>query len=287
MTIAKFLQKNHDQPRHECELVIAHVLKYDRLWVLTHLDYKLPSKSITLVMRLLNQLRNGMPLAQIIGLKRFYDVDFIVNKHVLIPRQETEELIELVASDIASYRNVLGIADIGTGSGCIGLILAKKFSQHHYFLVDKSKRSLHIAHQNADMLDLYVEILFGDLLVPLRKSLPNIIVANLPYLNAEIYRTVPLSVRKYEPRQALYGGKDGLDVYRRLFRQIKKYYNPAKYPSIWLEISPEQEHILNKEIKNPHSPFSIPHAQFHFSKDLSRQYRFVHVIFSSSHDNKD
>jgi len=294
MTIYNLLNENQKLKRHEAELLIAHVLKRDRLWVLTHPEYTLPPKLLQPIIRSLKKLSGNMPLAQIIGLKRFYDVDFVVNKYVLIPRQESEELVDLVAAEIGPKREGLKIADIGTGSGCIALILAKKFPKQRFFLTDKSKRALNIARQNTDRIGLHVKILFGDLLLPLRTSLPDIIIANLPYLGAKIYQAAPVSVRKFEPKQALYGGKDGLDIYRKLFRQIKKYYKNRKYPSIWLEISPEQEQILKKEKQSLHSPFGIYpeqrrrilHSSFSFYKDLSGRFRFVHITFSSSLGNK-
>ncbi len=286
MTIISVLQKYNGVPRHEAELLLAYALKRDRLWVLTHKDFEISPVVLRSLHRSFQQLMSCMPLAQIIGLKRFYDHDFIVNKHVLIPRQETEELIDMVANRIKSSSKPLKIADIGTGSGCIGLTLAKKFPQHQFFLIDKSKRALQVARQNTDRLNLDVEILFGNLLLPVIKLLPDIVIANLPYLSAEVYQTAPASVRDFEPKQALYGGPDGLDVYRSLFRQVKRYYKDKSYPDIWLEISPEQAQILKDEIKDLHSPFSIPHSTYSFLTDLSRRFRFVHITFSASLDNK-
>ncbi len=296
MTIDSLIRSYQNLPTHECELLIAHVLKRDRLWVLTHPEYAISPKSLQLITKSLKKLKIGMPLAQIVGLKRFYDVDFIVNKHVLIPRQESEELVDLVASDIKSQKKITRIADIGTGSGCIGLILAKRFPKKEVFLLDNSKRALKVAQQNTDRLGLDVKVLLGDLLIPLKRTLPDIIVANLPYLSSEIYRSTSVSVRKFEPKRALYGGTDGLDIYRQLFRQIKKYYKGKKHPSIWLEISPEQEKILKKEKQNLHSPFStcpersrgVLHSSFSFHNDLSGRFRFVHISFAvDGLDNKD
>lgn len=281
MTISELHKKYRHLPKHEFELLVAYHLKTDRLWVLTHPEYQIPAKLLLKAYKDLDRLTQNIPLAQIISLKRFYDVDFIVNKHVLIPRQESEELIDLVASDIKSHDKFSKIADIGTGSGCIGLILAKKFPQKKLFLIDNSKNALRVARQNTDRLNLDVKILFGNLLLPLKKSLPDLIVANLPYLSRKIYAQSPVSVRKFEPKSALYGGSDGLDPYRRLFKQIKKYYR-KKFPSIWLEISPEQVKKLQTEVNK-----IFPKAKTKFLKDLSKRFRFAHISGDDVDDNKD
>ncbi|MBI4836617.1 MAG: peptide chain release factor N(5)-glutamine methyltransferase [Candidatus Abawacabacteria bacterium] len=273
--------------RHEIEVLIAHFLKKDRLWVLTHQDFVPPSNVINAILNSARQLISGEPLAYIVGYKRFYDVDFFVDKHVLIPRQETEELIAHVLNSLSSYPVPSLVADIGTGSGCIGLTLAHLASQHRYVLVDISEHALAVAQRNAKQLNISINLVKfqqGDLLdsfLP-QTNLPKLIVANLPYLNEHIYQTLTDSVRLFEPKLALSGGPDGLDLCRKLLAHIVALYPHGAYPEMWWEISPEQKDLLlNDTIKIPHQ------YQIAFYQDLSARIRFVHFIPQSFHDVSD
>lgn len=276
MTIQDLYLKYTDVPRHQIELLVAHVFKKDRLWVLTHGDTVLSDDHLQSLVGFHDQLMTNLPLAYIVGYKRFYDVDFVVNPHVLIPRQETEELVQKLANLYHDSKK-LTLVDIGTGSGCIGLTLARLLPSVQLVLTDTSKQALVVAQKNYQIQSSPGNVKFfqGDLLTPLmaERIFPQVIVANLPYISDTIYADLPISVARYEPRLALYGGPDGLDLYRKLLKQIYQYYPLSSYPELWWEISPEQKGLI------PDLFTQLPNAQIEYIQDLNERDRFVHITF--------
>lgn len=277
MVVADVLKMFSNLKRHEVELLIAHIIKKDRLWVLTHLECELSTSQQHQITDSLQKLINGEPLSYIVGYKRFYEADFLVNQHVLIPRQETEELVDLVLDHIRGADQALKIADVGTGSGCIAISLAAQAPQHSFYLVDISDEALQVAKKNVvNILTpenlTKIHLLQGSLLDPLRETLPQVIVANLPYLGDMVYQTMDQQVLAFEPRLALYGGIDGLDIYRQLIKEVENYYNSQPFPQMWWEISPEQYDLIVK------GAVSIP-AGYHidFYRDLTDRWRFVRL----------
>ena len=241
-----------------------------------------------------------MPLAYISGFKEFYGLAFFVHKNVLIPRPETEGLVDLALKEINDIRQTgidkIDIIDIGTGSGAIIISILKTFVSSQsktqdtrykiqdtkFYAIDSSKRALAIAQENANRLGINEQIQFlnGNLLQPYLKSinasnyhLPpttyRLFVANLPYLTSKEMKNLQPEVR-YEPRQALDGGKDGLDVYRVFFKQLAKLQN-TPFAAI-CEIAPCQKNGFLKMVKA-----ALPHSAAEFIKDLSYRTRFASI----------
>lgn len=297
MTIQNSYLKYQHLPRHQLELLLAHIFDQDRLWVLTHNESQLSDKQQKNLAQFVDQLMSDTPLAYIVGYKRFYDVDFIVNHHVLIPRQETEELVQHVWDQYglsaraeirdqnikskeprAESRDTI-FADVGTGSGCIGLTLARLMPEYQFYLTDISKQALMITQANYQRQSTLsnVKIFQGNLLESLVKEriYPEVIIANLPYISAELYQELPANVVRYEPRLALDGGKDGLQLYRELLAQINSFYQDRPWPQLWLEISPEQSpFIASLFVGLPQS------AHIKIIADLNQRDRFVYITFS-------
>ena len=274
MTIADLRKKFSSIKDIEFELLIAFFLKKDRLWVISNLQYIVTGFLLQKIIVGLEKLTTGSPLAYIVGIKRFYELDFKVNKHVLIPRQETEELVQHVLDSLVSNKKHLKVADLGTGSGCIGVTLAKFVPQNQYYLVDKSTNALKVAQYNVNknlssVAAMQVSVHSGNLLEPLQNDLPDIIVANLPYLGDNVLQETPGSVKDYEPYLALYGGKDGLDLYRDLMDQIASYYKNTPLPEMWWEISPEQKELIESD------QFPKFTYQCKFLTDLSNRFRIA------------
>ncbi len=269
--------KYTDVPRHQIELLVAHVFKQDRLWVLTHGGTVLSDDHLQSLVGFYDQLTANLPLAYIVGYKRFYDFDFVVNHHVLIPRQETEELVQKLAN-LYHDSEKLTLVDIGTGSGCIGLTLARLLPAAQLVLTDTSKQALAVAQNNYQIQSSLSNVKFfqGDLLAPVIADgiYPQIIIANLPYISDAIYSDLPTSVASYEPRLALYGGPDGLDLYRKLLQQIYQYYQNKPYPELWWEISPEQKDSIP-------TLFPDQTVQIEYIKDLNERDRFVRIEFQA------
>jgi len=188
------------------------------------------------------------PLPYILGTREFFGLYFAVDPRVLIPRPETELLVERalgLASRVSSSSGALCIADIGTGSGCIAIALAVHLPHACLYATDVSADALAVAQRNAATHGVAsrIRFLWGDLLSPLPQPV-HLIVANLPYIAAQEWETLPPEVGRFEPRGALDGGPDGLDLVRWLLRQAPAYLLPGG--ALLLEIGASQGEAVTK-----------------------------------------
>ncbi len=216
-----FTAKKIDSPRLDAEVLLAYVLQKERIYLYVHFDEPLQENELVNFRELIKKRATRLPIAYIIGQKEFMGMTFKVNKDVLVPRPETELLVEAVIDRLPSDKDVK-FADIGTGSGAIAIALAKLRSNFSGCAVDISEKAIETAKINADALQVKdrIEFLQGDLLTPLynrdeaRKF--NAIVSNPPYIPLKDMEGLQPEVRKYEPYDALTDKNDGLDFYRRL-----------------------------------------------------------------------
>jgi release factor glutamine methyltransferase len=267
------------------ELIIAHSLGKTREFVLAHPEQTITKKQETIIKKNVARRIKHAPLAYIVGHKEFYGLDFAVNKDTLVPRPETELLVELALAElkVKSQESKVVIVDIGTGSGNIIISLAhaldSRFRENDmikYFGTDISPKALSISKQNAKKhrLDKKITFLKGNLLTPLLKAnkpmklTPEklILVANLPYLDLNWKNLLKSSDRiglKFEPSIALYAGKDGLDAYRKLAEQIR--LAKTKNSVLFCEIGHLQKSGINKI-------FSFA-KNINFYKDLAGKWR--------------
>jgi release factor glutamine methyltransferase len=208
-TQGRFAERGLATPRLDAELLLAHVLERDRVGLYTHFDQPLQAGELTAYRELIKRRLAGEPVAYLVGKKEFRSLELVVDARVLVPRPDTEATVELALSFGGSR-----IADVGTGSGAIALALKKALPEATVTAVDRSPEAAEVARANAAQLGLAVEVLVGDLLQPIPGSL-DLVVSNPPYIpEGEIASLAP-EVRR-EPRLALDGGADGLDVIRRL-----------------------------------------------------------------------
>ena len=226
-----------EYPSLEVQVLLAHVLSTTREWVIAHPEFPLESDKIKELQALLLRLKNGEPLAYLIGKRSFYGLDFIVSPDVLIPRPETELLVEEAIRWLETNPNCRQAYDVGTGSGAIAITLADQFPDLHITAIDISDQALDIARQNSltHHVELQISWLKNDLLTGIEKK-ANLIVANLPYIPSQ--KLEALDVLRYEPRLALDGGPDGLDLIYRLLEQADKLLIPGGL--ILLEIESTQ-----------------------------------------------
>lgn len=228
----------------DAEVLLSSVMRQPKTWLLAHHDHAMTTVQTVKFRSLVTQRKNGMPIAYLTGHREFYGLDFSVNKHVLVPRPETETLVEetIRAARQLEKRSATAkprIADIGTGSGCIAITLAKYLPRALIFASDVSMPALTVARRNAARHRLSSRITFvrGNLFTPFQsivKRKPiDIIVANLPYL-----RKPELAGVKHEPRIALYGGKMGIEVIDRLLARARHYLAP--HGALLLEIASDQ-----------------------------------------------
>lgn len=309
--IHKVLQKYYNI---ETELLLAHILKKPKEFLFMEPNFKLSSYQVRKLSSLIQRRQKGEPVAYILGYKDFCGLRFKVNRNVLIPRPETEGLVERIAGlsfpflregvrlrrteGLEHYRQTsttspsfggvsslkrrreLRILDLGTGSGCIIISLAKKLQNlksdtnvavFKFYGSDVSKKVLQVAKQNARHHQTKVKFIKSALLQNIKEDF-DIIIANLPYgwrewKNNTSAETVGL---KFEPKEALFTKEHGLYHIRRLLEQIAKRKRKPKL--VFLEFDPRQKHSLFKLIKK-----YLPSSRVEFHRDLNNLWRFAEV----------
>ena len=221
----------------DAQLLIAEVLDANRAHVIAHPEKVLTSKQADQIEQWVVRREQGEPIAYILGRRAFYDRDFMVTSDVLIPRPETEHLLE-IALEFAETRTTLVAVDVGTGSGAIAVTFKANVPSAIVYATDISADALKVAQRNAVNHRADVEFFQGDLLQPMidAGTTLDLVMANLPYIETE--EMLELAVSKYEPRLALDGGDDGLDLVRRLLKQAEGICN--KDAMILLEIGANQ-----------------------------------------------
>jgi len=289
----------------------------DRMWLYAHSEQHVSRTTAQHFSKMIARRMRREPVAYIIGHKEFYGLDFFVNHNTLIPRPETETLVEETLKQITRYTlhaTRYTIVDVGTGSGAIAVAVAKKCRMQNakckIIAIDISSSALNVARKNARENEVLKKITFlqGNLLesvlrnAELRmKNEELLIIANLPYLPTAEWRDAGPEVKKYEPRGALDGGRDGLKYYRELLEQLKQFVipvirQPAEEIQKWLdprcrsgmtvekgltrslattvlcEICPEQAVPFKKLVRG-----FFPRAKFEIAKDLAGRNRVVIV----------
>lgn len=205
-----------DEPRLAAEVVLAHALDVSRTQLLARPDQPLTPDQLARAQRDLDRLAHGEPLAYVVGHREFYDVDLLTDARALIPRPETECLIEHALQVLADHPAPL-IADVGTGCGAIAVTLAKHLPRAHVIATDLSTDALALARENAQRLDVADRIEFraGSLLEPVAEAI-DLLAANLPYIDDKDWPYLAKTIRGHEPKMAFVGGPDGLDLVRGL-----------------------------------------------------------------------
>ena len=227
-------------PRMNAELLLRFTLDCDRAYLYAHPEREITAKKQTRYGKALAQRARGMPAQYITGHQEFWGMDLIVNPAVLIPRPETEHVIETVLQLINGGRASspgVRIADVGTGSGCIALALAKELPEAEVHATDISPAALEVARANAARHQLANRIQFRetDLLHGLEPASFDFVVSNPPYVGESEEDQVQLEVRKFEPRNAVFAGPTGLEVIERLIPQAQVVLKPGGW--LVMEIS--------------------------------------------------
>jgi release factor glutamine methyltransferase len=240
-TVARTLQETtlrlgavSDIPRVEAEILLMHVLGTSRSVLLTHPERPLTTGELDRYRALVGERVLGYPLPYLTGKVEFYGLDFEVSPEVLIPRSDTEVLVEL-----ALARRPTTVIDVGTGSGCIAIALATNLLAVTVYAIDISRPALAVAQRNAERhgVEDRIQFIVGDLLD--RRPAPvDLIVSNPPYVSGDEWASLPSSIRHHEPRLALDGGPDGLAVIRRLLSQSQGLLEPGD--ALLIEIGCDQ-----------------------------------------------
>ena len=247
ISAAQRLSESGSEPaRLDSQVLLAHVLNQSRSWLFAHHDHELSDRDCRRYAELITRRRRREPVAYLLGRKEFYGLEFAVDRRVLIPRPETELLVDLVLAQISDRagRPVV-VADVGTGSGAIAITVAVHAPEAKVYGIDVSRAALEVAEENRRRLTpeggpMFLE---GDLLSPLPEP-ADVIVANLPYIADEEYSGLQSDVRDYEPPVALQAGAEGLDLIERLLEQLSSKVHSSG--AVLLEISPRQGEIVQE-----------------------------------------
>jgi len=238
-----------DQPRLCAELLLAHALGCRKIDLYTRFDAVPTEQQRARFRELIRAAAKGTPIAYLIGRKEFYSLEFEVTPAVLIPRPETELLVERVISFCRRQdRPSWNILDVGTGSGCIAIAVAKYVQQARFVATDISAEALQVAGRNVARHGLAdrIRLVCCDGLALPADAVPaggfDVIVCNPPYIAEDRWAELPPAVRDYEPRQALAGGPDGLDFFRRLSEGAPALLQPGG--TVFVEVGYDQhEHV--------------------------------------------
>lgn len=227
--------------RLDAEILLSYCLGCDRLEFLKNPEIQPDQTQLTAFKKLINRRLRWEPVAYIVGRKNFWTLSLEVNKDVLIPRPDTEVIVEEILNIAKkTVSNRIKILDIGTGSGAIAIALACEIPHASVMATDISLTALDVARRNACSLGIQNQIDFrqGDLFEPV-KGIFDIIASNPPYIGAQEYEELPEGVRAFEPREALLAGKSGLEFYEKLIYQTESYLEKNGW--LLLEIGARQE----------------------------------------------
>ncbi len=260
--IAALREADIEFPELDAEVLLAHTLGVSRSQLHVRKNYDLDAETEETFRSLVARRLRHEPVAYITGHKEFFGLDLEVDSRVLIPRPETETLVE-IALAVVRQRGLLSLAEVGAGSGAIAIALAVNLPGVDIYAIDSSSGALAVAEENCrrhQVLDR-VFLLQGDLLEPLPEPV-GLIVANLPYVSEAELKTLAPDITRYEPLSALDGGADGLKHIRRLLEQADAHLRPSGI--ICLEIGATQASAVNDAVRE-----KFPAATVALVRDLA------------------
>lgn len=264
---SKILDQNKiETPIQVCRILLSTFMDKPKEYLIIHAEEELNREIDKKYIDAIYQIANGYPLQYITNHQEFMKLNFFVNESVLIPRQDTEILVEEVI-ELAKGREGVKILDLCTGSGVIGISIAKYLPNAKVTLTDISKEALQVAKINAEKNKVEVAMIESDLFERISKDGFDIIVSNPPYIETDVIRTLDKQVQK-EPILALDGGKDGLEIYRRIVKQAYEYIHQDGY--LCLEIGYNQKETVTNLLRQ-----TDKYTDIISKKDLASQDRII------------
>ncbi|MFZ2803958.1 MAG: peptide chain release factor N(5)-glutamine methyltransferase [Patescibacteria group bacterium] len=263
----------------EAEVLLAFVLDRERSWLFAHGDGTIPATALSRFKKLVARRKKHEPVAYIVGEKNFYDLTFTVNRSTLIPRPESELLVDLARNALFPEPSAGDLVwDVGTGCGAIALAIAEHIKPRRVIATDVSAKALITAKQNATHLKIAnvtfrnADLLSEDLVdfFDARRKNRLIIVANLPYLPTSDKKKLAPDVIKYEPSSALFVGKDGTELNEKFLRQLAAF--GINFSSAFFEFDPPQSKKLRALAK-----LLFPEAAVKIHKDLAKRDRVLEI----------
>lgn len=276
ITIQEILTQIHQEftrhsetPTLDAQVLVAHLLQRPRSWVLAHPEAVLDHQQYNHINQALNRLKHGEPLPYVIEHWEFFGLDFHLTPDVLIPRPETELLVECGITWLHNHPRSRQVIDVGTGSGCIGIALAMNILDLHVLMTDISSPALNVARVNAEKYGLSdrLEFFQADLLDGISGTY-DLICANLPYIPTQVLMNLPVSEK--EPFLALDGGQSGVELIARLLDQARSHLAPSGMMLLEIESSQATE-------VTSLAAACYPAAKVQILKDLSGLDRCVEI----------
>jgi release factor glutamine methyltransferase len=265
-------QKGVDAPRLSAELLLSHVLGLKRIELYTQYNRIVAQEQLTKLRGLVKRSGEHEPVAYLVGRTEFYSIEFEVTPDCLIPRPETELLVQRSIELLRKRTGPQSVCDLCTGCGIIAVAIAKNVPDAKVIATDISEPALAVAARNVEKHKLLerIELRRGDLFEPLVPQLDlfDLIACNPPYVSAAEYEALEKNVKDYEPRLALYGGREGLDVYRRIVEKVGQFLKPDGV--LLLEIGYQQGPAVRQLLEQ-----TGVFAQIRIDKDLQGHDRVV------------
>jgi release factor glutamine methyltransferase len=224
--------KGIESPRLSAELLLSEILGLKRIELYTHHDSPVAQKELDKLHELVKRAAHNEPIAYLVGKTEFYSMELQVTQDCLIPRPETELLVQRAVEFLRGRSDLQLVCDLCTGCGCIATAIAKNFPGARIIATDISDAALAVAASNVEKYQLQdrITLLSGDLFEPVIPQLESgkfdLIVSNPPYVSSVEYEKLEKNVKDYEPRLALFAGIDGLDIYRRILEKVDEFLKP-------------------------------------------------------------
>ena len=245
--------KGIESPRLSAELLLSDVLGLKRIELYTHHDTVVAKQDLDKLHELVKRAGQSEPISYLVGKTEFYSMELLVTPDCLIPRPETELLVQRAIEFLRTRQAKQSVCDLCTGCGCIAVAIAKNFQNAHVIATDICDKALAVATRNIEKYELHekITLLSGDLFDPIIPKLDaekfDLIVCNPPYVSSAEYEKLDKNVKDFEPRLALFAGVDGLDIYRRIFEKVDQFLKPNA--ALILEIGYAQGPAIREMLK--------------------------------------
>ena len=280
--ITDYFEKNEiDAPRLSAEMLMAHVLKLSRIELYTNFNTPVKKPQLDTLHTLVKRAAASEPLAYMIGRTEFYSLEIKVTPDCLIPRPETELLVERAIEFLRKRQAPQYACDLCTGSGCIAVAIAKGVADVNIIATDICDAAMAVAAENVakHQLDRSIHLLCGDLFAPIIEGLDetrfDLIASNPPYVSTSEYETLEKNVKDYEPLKALCAGPHGLDTIKRIIEQAPQHLNPAA--ALMLEIGYTQADAVVKLLEQ-----TGEFGDINVEKDYAKNDRLITAIKKDS-----
>lgn len=266
--------KGIESARLSSELLLSHVLGLKRIELYTQFDKQVPQEQLDLLHGMIKRAGLHEPVAYLTGGTEFYSLELDITADCLIPRPETELLVQRAIEFLRTRSGVQYICDLCTGSGCIAVAIAKNVPDARVTATDISSAALEVAARNIEKhrLNEQIRLLCGDLFEPIIQQLDvnqfDLIVCNPPYVSTAEYEKLDKNVKDYEPASALLAGADGMDVYRSIIKKVDEFLKPGA--ALMLEIGYAQGSAVRELLEQPGA-----FAEIKIEKDLHDNDRIV------------